>query len=230
MDVPLLKDVVIIFVLSMAVVYVSHQIKLPTIVGLLVTGVLAGPHALGLIDAVAEVDKLAKIGVILLLFTIGIEFSLRKLIEIKTLVLLGGALQVGATIFVVYSVTTQVLGWSFGAAMFMGFLISLSSTAIVLKLLQERAEIELPQGRISLGILIFQDVIVVLFIILTPFLAGESGGDSSPSILRLATTGIILIILALVTLDMRFRRYCIRWCVPATESYSCCRWGASALP
>ena len=89
-------------------------------------------------------------------------------------------------------------GCFLAAAMFMGFLISLSSTAIVLKLLQERAEIELPQGRISLGILIFQDVIVVLFIILTPFLAGETGGDSSPSILRLATTGIILIILVLV--------------------------------
>ena len=83
--------------------------------GLLVTGVLAGPHALGLIDAVAEVDKLAKIGVILLLFTIGIEFSLRKLMRIRTLVLVGGTLQVGATIFVVYSVTTQVFGWSFGA-------------------------------------------------------------------------------------------------------------------
>ena len=119
---------------------------------------------------VDEVDKLAKIGVILLLFTIGIEFSLRRLMKIKTLVLVGGSLQVGATIFVVYGLTYYGLNWSFGAAMFMGFLISLSSTAIVLKVLQDRAEIEAPQGRIALGILIFQDVIVVLFIILTPFL------------------------------------------------------------
>jgi CPA2 family monovalent cation:H+ antiporter-2 len=167
-------------------------------VGLLVTGILAGPHALGLIDGLDEVDKLAKIGVILLLFTIGIEFSLRKLMRIKTLVLIGGALQVGATIFVVYSVATKILGWSFGEAMFMGFLISLSSTAIVLKLLQERAEIESPQGRISLGILIFQDIIVVLFIILTPFLAGQAGTGSGPSVWRLATTGVILILLVLV--------------------------------
>ena len=123
MEIPLLKDVVIIFVLAMVVVYLSHRLKLPAIVGLLATGVLAGPHALGLVSALDEVDKLAKIGVILLLFTIGIEFSLRRLMKIKTLVLIGGSLQVGATVFVVYALTYYGLNWSFGAAMFMGFLI-----------------------------------------------------------------------------------------------------------
>ncbi len=194
MEIPLLRDVVIIFVLAMGVVYVSHRLKLPVIVGLLVTGVLAGPHALGLITAVKEVEQLAKIGVILLLFTIGIEFSLRKLFKIKGIVLIGGTLQVGATVFATYALTRYGLGWGFGQAMFMGFLISLSSTAIVLKLLQDRAEIEAPQGRISLGILIFQDVIVVLFIILTPFLAGEAGGEGGPPIWRLAITSALLLI------------------------------------
>lgn len=189
MEIPLLKDVVIIFVLAMGVVYLSHRLKLPVIVGLLATGVVAGPHALGLISAIKEVEQLAKIGVVLLLFTIGIEFSLRKLLKIKTLVLVGGSLQVAATVFAVYAVTYYGLGWSFGAAMFMGFLISLSSTAIVLKVLQDRAEMETPQGQTALGILIFQDVIVVLFIILTPFLAGQTGGEAGPSMLRLAITG-----------------------------------------
>jgi CPA2 family monovalent cation:H+ antiporter-2 len=193
MDIPLLKDVVIIFVLAMVVVYISHRLKMPAIVGLLVTGVLAGPHALGLIEAEKEVEQLAKIGVILLLFTIGIEFSLRKLMKIKTLVLVGGSLQVGATVFAVFAGAYYLLDWSFGAAMFMGFLISLSSTAIVLKMLQDRAEIESAQGRIALGILIYQDIIVVLFIILTPFLAGESGGDG-PSVFRLAATGVALVL------------------------------------
>jgi CPA2 family monovalent cation:H+ antiporter-2 len=197
-EIPLLRDVVIIFVLAMGVVYLSHRLKLPVIVGLLATGVLAGPHALGLVSAIDEVDKLAKIGVILLLFTIGIEFSLRKLMKIKLLVLVGGSLQVAATVLVVYGVAYFGLGWSFGAAMFMGFLISLSSTAIVLKVLQDRAEMETPQGRIALGILIFQDVIVVLFIILTPFLAGQTGGESGPSVLRLAVTGVILLLFVLV--------------------------------
>ena len=198
MEIPLLKDVVIILVLAMGVVYLSHRLKLPVIVGLLVTGVLAGPHALGLISAIKEVEQLAKIGVVLLLFTIGIEFSLRKLLKIKLLVLVGGSLQVAATIFVVYSVAYYGLGWSFGAAMFMGFLISLSSTAIVLKVLQDRAEMESSQGRIALGILIFQDVIVVLFIILTPFLAGQTGGEAGPSMLRLAVTGVVLLLFVFV--------------------------------
>jgi CPA2 family monovalent cation:H+ antiporter-2 len=182
----------------MGVVYLSHRLKLPVIVGLLVTGVLAGPHALGLISAIDEVEQLAKIGVILLLFTIGIEFSLRKLLKIRTLVLVGGSLQVAATVLAVYGVTYYGLGWSFGAAMFMGFLISLSSTAIVLKVLQDRAEMETPQGRIALGILIFQDIIVVLFIILTPFLAGQTGGESGPSMLRLAVIGVVLLLFVFV--------------------------------
>lgn len=193
MEIPLLKDIVIILGLSMVVVYISHRLKLPVVVGLLVTGVLAGPHALGLINAVDEVDKLAKIGVILLLFTIGIEFSLRKLMRIKMLVLVGGGLQVGLTVAAVYFFTRHVTGWEFGPAMFMGFLISLSSTAIVLKVLQDRAEIDTPFGRTALGILIFQDVIVVLFIILTPFLAGHTAGDDS-SLLRLAAVGLGLIL------------------------------------
>ncbi len=193
MEIPLLKDIVIILGLSMVVVYISHRLKLPVVVGLLATGVLAGPHALGLISAIDEVDKLAKIGVILLLFTIGIEFSLRKLMRIKTLVLVGGGLQVALTVAAIYFFTRQVAGWEFGPAMFMGFLISLSSTAIVLKVLQERAEIDTPYGRTALGILIFQDVVVVLFIILTPFLAGQSGGDDS-SLLRLAAIGLGLIL------------------------------------
>ena len=198
MEIPLLRDIVIILVLAMGVVYLSHRLKLPVIVGLLVTGVLAGPHALGLISAIDEVEALAKIGVILLLFTIGIEFSLRKLLKIKMLVLVGGSLQVVATVFVVFGVTYYGLGWSYGSAMFMGFLISLSSTAIVLKVLQDRAEMETAQGRIALGILIFQDVIVVLFIILTPFLAGQTGGESGPPVLRLAVTGVGLLLFVFV--------------------------------
>ncbi|MEM7034619.1 MAG: cation:proton antiporter, partial [Chloroflexota bacterium] len=185
-------------VLAMGVVYLSHRMKLPVIVGLLVTGVLAGPHALGLISALDEVEQLAKIGVILLLFTIGIEFSLRKLMKIKMQVLVGGSLQVAGTVAAGYVVTRYGFGWTFGSAMFMGFLISLSSTAIVLKVLQDQAEMETPQGRIALGILIFQDVIVVLFIILTPFLAGQTSGDDGPSILRLMMTGVALLLFVFV--------------------------------
>jgi CPA2 family monovalent cation:H+ antiporter-2 len=199
MEIPLLGDVVVIFGLAIIVVYISHMARLPVIVGLLLTGVLAGPNALGLIDNLKEVDMLAKIGVVLLLFTIGIEFSLSKLMKIKTLVLVGGALQVAGTVGVVFIVTRYLFGWDFGNAVFMGFLISLSSTAIVLKVLQERAEIESAQGRISLGMLIYQDVIVVLFIILTPFLAGATEqAKHTVSPWQLIFTGLGLIVFVIV--------------------------------
>ncbi len=197
MEIPLLRDIVIIFSLSIVVVYVFHQIKLPVIVGLLLTGVLVGPYGLGLVQNVHEVEILAEVGVILLLFTIGIEFSLKKLMQIKTLVLVGGSLQVGLTILVTYLFTSQVLGWEFGPAMFMGFLLSLSSTAIVLKLYQERAEIESPQGRIALGILIFQDIIVVMMMLFAPTLAGQESESDTPLWL-LAATGVALIVFVIV--------------------------------
>jgi len=198
MEIPLLKDIVIILGLSMVVVYISARLRLPVVVGLLLTGILAGPNALALVDNIKEVDVLAKIGVVLLLFTIGIEFSLSKLMKIKGLVLIGGSLQVFATVGVVYAITRYGLAWDFGSAVFMGFLISLSSTAIVLKLLQERAEIETPPGRIALGILIYQDIIVVLFILLTPFLAGETPQTVGASPWELLLTGIGLIIFVIV--------------------------------
>ncbi len=174
MEIPLLNDIVIIFGLSVAVLFVCHRLKVPAIVGFLVTGIIAGPYGLGLIRAVHEVEILAEVGVVLLLFTIGIEFSLEKLLRIRKTVLLGGSIQVLLTILVTFFVVNR-LGQPVGESIFIGFLISLSSTAIVLKLLQERAEVDSPHGRTDLGILIFQDVIIVPMILLTPLLAGAAG-------------------------------------------------------
>ncbi|MCF8307626.1 MAG: cation:proton antiporter, partial [Bacteroidales bacterium] len=95
MEIPFLRDVIIIFSLSVIVIYLFHKIKVPSIVGFLLTGVLAGPHALKLIKNTHEIEMIAEVGVILLLFTIGIEFSFKKLQKIRRTVLLGGALQVG---------------------------------------------------------------------------------------------------------------------------------------
>ncbi|HYR01989.1 MAG TPA: cation:proton antiporter, partial [Syntrophobacteria bacterium] len=92
MEIPLLKDILIIFALAIAVLLVCHRLRVPSIVGFLLTGLLAGPHGMGLVSAVETVEVLAEIGVILLLFTIGIEFSLEQFVEMKRSVLLGGAL------------------------------------------------------------------------------------------------------------------------------------------
>jgi len=137
------------------------------------TGVLAGPYVLGLIKDTHQVEQMAEIGVVLLLFTIGIEFSLKELMRIKHLVLWGGGLQVAVTIVLV-----ALVGLGFGIpwqqAAFYGFLVSLSSTAILMKLLMDAGEMDSPHGKICLGILIFQDLCVVPLMLFTPFWAGPA--------------------------------------------------------
>ncbi|MBU2497588.1 MAG: cation:proton antiporter [Proteobacteria bacterium] len=203
MEIPLLRDILLIFGLAIAVLFVCHRLRVATIVGFLLTGLLAGPHGFGLIGAVKEVEIFAEIGVVLLLFTIGIEFSLENLLRIKRYVLLGGTLQVGMTILVAFFISRQ-LGLGPGQSVFVGFLVSLSSTAIVLKLLQERAEVESPQGKLALAILIFQDIIVVPMMLLIPFLAGIKG-QTQGSLVLLLIKGIGFILFVLVS---------TKWIVP----------------
>jgi CPA2 family monovalent cation:H+ antiporter-2 len=196
MEIPLLKDILILFGLAIAVLLICHRLHVPTIVGFLLTGILAGPHGLGMISAVHEVEILAEIGIVLLLFTIGIEFSLRNLLQIRRSVLMGGAFQVLLTIMVTYLISMQI-GLGFAQSVFVGFLVSLSSTAIVLKLIQERAEVDSPHGRTTLGILIFQDVIIVAMILVTPILAGAIG-NLGESLLIIVAKGIGIILLVMV--------------------------------
>jgi len=203
MEIPLLNDIVIIFGLSIAILFICHRLRVPAIVGFLLTGILAGPYGLGLVKAVHEVEILAEVGVVLLLFTIGIEFSLKRLLQIKKPVLMGGSIQVFLTLLVTFFIARQ-LGQPIGESIFMGFLIALSSTAIVLKLLQERAEIDSPHGRTTLGILIFQDIIIVPMILVTPLLAGATGGAGESALFLLAK-GIGIIGLVIVS---------AKWIVP----------------
>jgi CPA2 family monovalent cation:H+ antiporter-2 len=195
METHLLNDILIIFGLSVVVLFFCHRIHVPTIVGFLLTGVLVGPYGFGLIEAVRDVNVLAEIGVVLLLFTIGIEFSFENLLRIKRSVLIGGALQVSMTIALAFFLSTKA-GFNMGQALFIGFLVSLSSTAIVLKVLQERADMESPYGQLALAILIFQDIIVVPMMLLIPLLAGATDqGQGSIWILLLKVFGIIVFLI-----------------------------------
>jgi CPA2 family monovalent cation:H+ antiporter-2 len=174
MQIPLLQEVVIILGLSVLVILIFQRLKLPTILGFLLTGVLIGPFGFSLIKAIHEVEVLAEIGVILLLFVIGLEFSLKSLMAIKKTVFVGGSVQVFVTIGVTalsFYLTGQVLT----SSIFMGFLFALSSTAIVLKLLQESGAMNTPHGKISLAILIYQDIIVVPMMLVTPLMVGDGG-------------------------------------------------------
>ena len=98
MEIPLLNDILIVFGLSIVVIFLCHRLRIPAILGFLLTGVLVGPHGLYLIKAIHEVEILAEIGVILLLFTIGIEFSLKQFFQIKKTLLMGGSTQVVLTL------------------------------------------------------------------------------------------------------------------------------------
>jgi CPA2 family monovalent cation:H+ antiporter-2 len=142
-------------------------------VGFLITGVLVGPHALGWVRGVHEVEVLAEAGVVLLMFAVGIEFSLEGIRRIKRLVFLGGGLQVVLTTAATAGAAVWLgVGWR--SAVFLGMLMALSSTAIVLRLLADRAEIHAPHGKMSIGVLIFQDICVVPLILAVPFLAGTT--------------------------------------------------------
>ena len=190
-DIPIFNDMVIIFSLAILVIYLCQKLSIPSVVGLLLTGVLAGPNGLGLVKEVHNVEIMAEVGIILLLFTIGIEFSIGKLLQIKKQVLLGGTLQVVLTTLAALLVTSN-MGWPLGEALFIGFLISLSSTAIVLNILQDRAEIDAPYGRSTLGILIFQDIIIIPMMLFTPLLAATGQGLERSPLLLLAEVILVL--------------------------------------
>ncbi|MBP1665970.1 MAG: cPA2 [Bacteroidetes bacterium] len=173
MELAILKDIVIIFALSTLVNLVFTRFKIPTVVGYLLTGIIAGPHLLSLIEAPHEIELMAEIGVVLLLFTIGLEFSLSHLLRIRRIVFLGGLVQVlfTAGVFVLIS---HFYGMNRQGALLMGFLAALSSSALVLKLLQERSELTSNYGRTVLGILIFQDLLLAPLLLFTDILADTS--------------------------------------------------------
>ena len=191
MEIPLLKDLIIIFGLSIGVLLICHRLKIPTIVGFLLTGILCGPHGLGVIKYISDVKILAEVGIIMLLFTVGMEFSIKKILEYKRFFLVGGVLQVALTTGAGVLIG-QSLGRPMPESIFLGFLLSLSSTAIVLRTLFQREESNTPHGRLILGILIFQDLIVVPMLLVTPFLAGK-GGDVDSSLLLLIFEGLLIL-------------------------------------
>lgn len=167
--VPLLDELAIIAALAVVVTVLLSRLKLPTVAGLLASGALVGPYGLGLVRSVHAIEVLAEVGVVLLLFSIGLEFSLARLRDIFRQVALGGVLQVGLTIAATAAVAVS-LGRPVGQGVFFGFVVALSSTAIVLRALGERRELDAPHGRFIVGALIFQDLCVVPMVLVVPML------------------------------------------------------------
>ena len=180
--VPLLDELAVVAALAVAVTVILARLKLPTVAGLLAAGALLGPYGLRLVRSVSAIEVLAEVGVVLLLFSIGLEFSLARLRDILRQVALGGFIQVGLTTAVT-ALIAHALGEPFGRGVFYGFAFALSSTAIVLRALSERRELDAPHGRFIVGTLIFQDLCVVPMVLIVPLL-GSSGppGEAAMSI------------------------------------------------
>ncbi|MCU0662620.1 MAG: cation:proton antiporter [Myxococcota bacterium] len=185
-EIPLLQELVILTALGAAVTVALSKLRLPTVAGLLTCGALVGPSGFGIVDEPHAIEVLAEIGVVLLLFTIGLEFSLDHLRHIFRRVALGGLVQVLGTTAATVAVAT-FLGVDHGKAVFFGFVMALSSTAIVLRALSGRGELDAPHGKFIVGTLIFQDLCVVPMVLLVPVL-----GSDQPPLLVARDIGLAL--------------------------------------
>lgn len=197
-----LGELSLIVAAAIVVILVFQRFKLPSIIGLIFTGILLGKSVFGVIKDLTLIEVLAELGVVLLLFTIGLEFSLDELRRLKEIVLIGGTAQIALTIGVaslillfLFPIFGVALSWR--ESVFLGIVIAASSTAICLKLLADRDELSLPHGRIALGILILQDVAIVPMVIAVTFLSPDSEGSAGKilrdlGVLALFSVGIIV--------------------------------------
>jgi CPA2 family monovalent cation:H+ antiporter-2 len=190
-----LTDILIVIAVAAVVTLVFSRLRLPALVGLFVAGVLIGPNALGLIESPESVEELADVGVIFLLFTLGLELSFKRMARLARVLLVAGPLQVALT----GGIGTGV-GFAFGLpasqAVVLGMLVALSSTAVVLKTMSERAEVDTPLGRNVLGILIFQDILVVPMMLVLPLLGGKEHeiSMSAPVLVAVAAGMVVLVV------------------------------------
>jgi CPA2 family monovalent cation:H+ antiporter-2 len=202
--VTVLRDITIIFALSVGAVLVCHRLNLPSTIGMLVAGVLAGPDVFGLVREVHQIELMSQAGVVLLLFVIGLEFSLADLKHMRTQFAVGGSIQFFGTAAVI-GLATYAMSSDAPESIYLGFIVALSSTAIVLRMLQERAELDSPHGRTVLAALIYQDIAVVPVMLTAPLLAGSASG---------AGFAVVGGLLGRIALLAAFAYAAYRWVVP----------------
>lgn len=198
-----LQDLMILFAMGVFMVVAFHRLNLPPVLGFLITGVVCGPYGLKLVDDSHPVETLAEIGLVLLLFEAGIEFSVKTFLKLKKFLLIAGGLQLLVTIFATMAIT-HLVGIPWATAAFLGMLISLSSTAIVLRILEYRGDIDTTHGRSAFSILIFQDLCIVPMVLVAPFLAGKGGSVWDAAML--GGKAVLFLVLAFTV-----ARYLVPW-------------------
>ncbi|MFZ9764087.1 MAG: cation:proton antiporter, partial [Burkholderiaceae bacterium] len=209
----ILSLIVALLAVSVGVVMAARAAKLPPLIGYLVVGVAFGPHALGVAPDTDVTLWLAEIGVVFLMFSIGVEFSLARLRAMKTLVLGLGSAQVLLTIAAVSGLSlalTPFHGMPWQASVVLGCALAMSSTAMVMRMASDRGELETAHGRPVVGVLLFQDLAVVPLMIIVPALAGvaavSSGGSADVEMaqtLALALAKAVLVLVIMVVVGQR---------------------------
>jgi len=180
-----LEELLVILAVATAGGYAFERLRLPPIAGFVVVGALVGPGGLGWIDDPARVRAVAELGVVFLLFEIGLELPLDRLRRMWRPALTAGGMQVAITLCVVAAIAA-VLGVALRSAAVLGALVAMSSTALVMRVLSQRGEIDAPHGQLAIGILLFQDLCVVPFLLAVRVLAAEAG----TSWLQIALAGL----------------------------------------
>lgn len=186
----LLLELASLFALCVGAGVLFQRLRLPPIAGFLAIGALVGPHAIGLVQHEETVRQLAEVGVVVLLFAVGMEVPLGQLARLRRPILIGGGIQIVGTILLA-ALACLVAGLGWNQAVFLGFLLSLSSTAAITKILVDHGEFSAPHGRFAIAIAIAQDLAVVPMILLIPLLAGR-GDSGSGGILHSLENFVIL--------------------------------------
>ena len=197
-DHSILANLVVTFAIGLILVVGLARLRVPSIVSLMIAGVVAGPSGLRVVDSPEQVEMLAEIGIVLLLFTVGLDFSLATVKQIWQRILAGGTLQVIATAGVVFA-GLSVTGMPMRLEIFCGLFVALSSTAIVLNGLAARNELSSPHGRLMTGILLLQDLAIVVLLLLVPILSGRTSLSAAGPAM-----GKTLLAIAFVALVARF--------------------------
>jgi CPA2 family monovalent cation:H+ antiporter-2 len=201
-----LDEIVLLCVVAVAVIVLFNRIRIPPIIGLIVTGLLLGPSGFKLVAQTEMITAISELGVILLLFAIGLEFSLDDLKQLRSIVLVGGPLQVGVSSILIGGTAYVLAAWAgstltIGAAVLIGMAMALSSTAMCMKILKDRRELGMPHGRTVLGILIFQDIAVVPMVIIVS-LFSPAAVLSAPEIAT--RLGAFIAVTAALIVSLRF--------------------------
>ena len=175
---PLISTIVIALALAWVFGTAAHRLRLPPLVGYLLAGVLIGPATPGFVADQTLASELAEIGVILLMFGVGLHFSLEQLLSVRAIAVPGAIAQIACATLLGMALG-HWLGWSLGAGLVFGLALSVASTVVLLRALQERRLVETGRGRIAVGWLIVEDMVMVLTLVLLPAFAGVLGGEGA---------------------------------------------------